>query len=207
MSRLDGGPSSDSSSSRSCFRSRSRRGACRLEPAPDGVPVERRVRIGLVGPATERPAAGVWASVSSRPPRPARDEGFRAWRGALRAVAFREALVARPVARERFEVWRAVEVFFLAVFLAVFFLAVRAAPLGAPLCFRLDAFFAAALRAGVLRLFLALVRAFERDLRVRVRAVAPARLDVFAFAEPRFRVRVLPLAVARFVFAMCASGG
>ena len=207
MSRLDGGPSSDSSSSRSCFRSRSRRGACRLEPAPDGVPVERRVRIGLVGPPTERPAAGVWASVSSRPARPARDEGaFRAWRGALRAVAFREAPVVRLVARERFEVWRAVEVFFLAVFLAVFFLAVRA-PLRAPLCFRLDAFFAAALRAGVLRLFLALARAFERDLRVRVRAVAPARLDVFAFAEPRFRVRVLPLAVARFVFAMCASGG
>jgi hypothetical protein len=36
-------------------------------PAPAGVPVDRRVGIGLVRPFTVRPARGVWARVRSRP--------------------------------------------------------------------------------------------------------------------------------------------
>ena len=56
-----------SSSSRSCLRLRSRPGAWRELPAPAGVPVERRVGIGLVRPRTLRPVSGVWSKVLSRP--------------------------------------------------------------------------------------------------------------------------------------------
>ena len=72
MSRLEGGPWMVSSSSRSCFRSRSRPGAWRDVPAPAGVPVDRRVRIGFVRPFTVRPVSGVCDRVSSRPLPPAR---------------------------------------------------------------------------------------------------------------------------------------
>src|SRR5437764_6519024 len=71
MLRLDGGPGTDSSTSRSCFRSRSRPGARRVLPAPAAVPVDRLVGIGFVIPRTERPVSGVWESVSSRPEPPA----------------------------------------------------------------------------------------------------------------------------------------
>ena len=72
MLRLEGASWSDSSTSRSCLRSRSRPGARRVSPAPDAVPVDRRVAIGLVGPVMVRPVAGVWSSVDSRPVPPAR---------------------------------------------------------------------------------------------------------------------------------------
>jgi len=39
----------------------------RESPAPDGVPVERFVGMGFVGPRTERPVSGVWSRVASRP--------------------------------------------------------------------------------------------------------------------------------------------
>jgi hypothetical protein len=131
MLRLDGGPGTDSSISRSCFRSRSRPGARRLLPAPAAVPVDRFVGIGFVIPRTDRPVSAVCASVSSRPVPPALSfvEGPRGraalvfarrtpvLRLAARAgfVAFRRALpcgvlapaVFRPVFRPALEVFRA----------------------------------------------------------------------------------------------------
>src|SRR5258708_18063396 len=72
MFRLEGARCSDSSTSRSCLRSRSRPGTRRASPAPEAVPVDRFVGIGLVRPVTVRPVAGVWDSVDSRPVPPAR---------------------------------------------------------------------------------------------------------------------------------------
>jgi hypothetical protein len=76
MSRLDGGVGTPSSISRSVRRVRSRRGD-RVVPAPAGVPVDRFVGSGFVGPRRERPAAGVWDRVSSRPLPPARGAVLR----------------------------------------------------------------------------------------------------------------------------------
>lgn len=61
-----------SSTSRSCRRDRASPGAWLRSPAPAGVPVERMVRIGFVGPLTERPLSGVWARSRSRPVPPSR---------------------------------------------------------------------------------------------------------------------------------------
>src|SRR5829696_3755681 len=72
MLRLDGGVCSDSSTSRSCLRARSRPGARLASPAPDAVPVDRFVSIGLVRPVTVRPLSGVWSRVDSRPVPPCR---------------------------------------------------------------------------------------------------------------------------------------
>jgi hypothetical protein len=71
-SRLDGGLGTVSSTSRSWRRARSSPGARLKPPAPDGVPVERLVGMGLVGPRRRRPVSGVWASVDSRPVPPPR---------------------------------------------------------------------------------------------------------------------------------------
>lgn len=106
MSRLDGGPCTVSSSSRSCLRARSSPGAWRELPAPAGVPVERRVRIGLVRPFTVRPVLGVWARVSSRPLPPAlrRLAAFAGLRAVFRAAGrdvLREADVFRAFAAFR----------------------------------------------------------------------------------------------------------
>ncbi len=67
MFKLEGGVLTDSSTSRSCLRSRSSPGTRRKSPAPAAVPVERLVFIGLVRPVMVRPVAGVWESVDSRP--------------------------------------------------------------------------------------------------------------------------------------------
>src|SRR6267378_2446505 len=72
MFRLDGGPCTDSSTSRSCLRSRSSPGTRRESPAPAAVPVDRLVGIGLVRPWTLRPVAGVCDRVDSRPVPPTR---------------------------------------------------------------------------------------------------------------------------------------
>jgi hypothetical protein len=183
MSRLDGGPSCDSSTSRSWRRSRSSLGE-RLVPAPAGVPVDRRVRIGLVGPVFVRPAAGVWLRVLSWPLPP------RLATGAALFFAF--------------------AVVFLdgAVFLdaAAFLAGLRAALAGD---FR-AVFRLLALRTGALRAAPFLARdgaclALLRPLADVFRAPArPLAVD-FAFAAPRFFAGVLLLAFARFVFAMCAS--
>jgi hypothetical protein len=184
MSRLDGGPSCDSSTSRSWRRSRSSLGD-RVAPAPAGVPVDRRVRIGLVGPVVVRPAAGVWLKVRSWPLPPrltprvvfafgcaadffdpaflfdAFRTGFRAvldedFRAAFRLVAFRAGDFREPV------------------FLA---------------------------RDGAFLAFRALARPFLDAFRAPAR---PLAVD-FAFAAPRFFAGVLLLAFVRVVFAMCAS--
>ena len=111
MSRLEGGPWTVSSASRSCLRSRSRPGACREPPAPAGVPVERRVRIGLVRPFTVRPVSGVWERLSSRPVPPNLTEPgfFRAEGPVLSEPCFpraegRRAVVFRPVLAAPLEV-------------------------------------------------------------------------------------------------------
>lgn len=91
-------------------------------PAPLGVPVDRLVGIGLVGPRTERPVSGVWASSRSMPVPPGR------------------RVVRALVRLEDFVVERAGELFFfprgglaLAVFRPVLRRAVDARRAAAPL--------------------------------------------------------------------------
>ena len=88
MFRLDGAWWIDSSTSRSCLRSRSRPGARRVSPAPEAVPVERLVGIGLVKPVMVRPVAGVWESVDSRPVPPTRFFFAAAFFGLFFGAAF-----------------------------------------------------------------------------------------------------------------------
>jgi hypothetical protein len=188
MSRLEGGPSCDSSTSRSWRRSRSSLGE-RLVPAPAGVPVDRRVRIGFVGPLVVRPAAGVWLRVFSWPVPP------RLAAGAVVFLAFAVAFLAGAAFLGA--------AFFDAVDRRTGFRAAFAEDFRA--LFRL-----VALRAGALRPAPFLPRdgallAFLRPLADVFRAPdRPLAVD-FAFAAPRFFAGVLLLAFARFVFAMCAS--
>ncbi len=149
-SRLDGGLGTVSSSSRSCRRSRSSPGDRRVLPAPAGVPVDRFVGIGLVGPRTERPVSGVCARSFSMPVPPRRREPRADPARALaRAPAARNCFIDRFADDGRFAEDAAFfffprGVFAPAVLRPVFRRAVDARPLPAPL--RADARAPAAVR-------------------------------------------------------------
>jgi hypothetical protein len=159
------------------------------------VPVDRRVRIGLVGPVMVRPAAGVWLRSFSRP-LPPRLAGEAVFAFALAEDFFGAA------ARFRADAFVDAEVFLDAAFLtrlrAVFAVDFR-------VVFRLAAFLTEALRAAPFLArdgaFLTLARRLADDFRAAAR---PLAVD-FAFAAPRFFAGVLLLAFLRVVFAMCAS--
>ena len=168
MSRLEGGPSTDSSISRSCLRSRSSYGAWRLVPAPAGVPVDRRVAMGLVRPFTVRPVSGVWARVDSRPlPPRARLPPF--------AAVFREPAGLA----DAFRLAAALVEAALRVVPRLDVLRLFADAL-------VEALFAVVLRAGRFLAVFADFRAFAREVVVCFRADARPRLDAAFFAEPRF---------------------
>jgi hypothetical protein len=195
-------------------------------PAPAGVSVERLVGSGLVGPATERPALGVWARVGSSPRPPARRGAgffvvlavfvvvFRAavpaffdLTGVALALGRRLALAAgRPALR-------AVD-FLVAVVLPAFFAVFRGAVLRRPVLVRLAVwpgpafffvFFAgpAGLTFRAVLAFRAFGAVFFRPERLAPAAARPARAAGFFLAvEPRLRAVELALRVPAF-FAIC----
>jgi hypothetical protein len=152
------------------------------------VPVDRRVRSGVVGPVMVRPAAGVWLRFFSRPVPPRLATGlafFFAFAVVfLGAAAFLAGFLAGVA------LWARLRVAFANDFRAVF----------RPAAFRGEAFRTGRflVRDGV---FLALARPLAEVFRAPAR---PLAVD-FAFAAPRFFAGVLLLAFVRFVFAMCAS--
>jgi hypothetical protein len=95
----------------------------RVPPAPAAVPVERLVGIGFVGPLTERPVSGVWASSRSRPVPPRRGALFCAPARVdpvARSRPFARAPASRRSASDRFFLFLPFGVFAPAVFLPVF---------------------------------------------------------------------------------------
>ena len=157
-------------------------------PAPAGVPVERLVGKGLVGPLTLRPASGVWARSRSRPRPPGRPVAAfvpdRLAADVLRAagrlpdgLALAAPVVLRP------EAFRAL----LAVFRPLVF---------RPLVFRALVFPERAFRAPVFRL---VFRLDVRRLAAGRLGAAFLRAAVFVLRPPVFRAApARPVPVLRF---------